>query len=85
MNTITISNFRKNIFAIADNIIKNSNPTLITSKNGNTVMVSEEDWNAVQETLYLLNVKGMRESLIDGMNTNIAECITEEDFNWDLE
>lgn len=85
MNTITISNLRKNIFAIADNVIKSSQPTLITSKTGNTVMVSEEDWNAVQETLYLLNVKGMRESLADGKNTNIADCITEEEFNWDLE
>jgi PHD/YefM family antitoxin component YafN of YafNO toxin-antitoxin module len=53
---------------------------MITGKRGNAVLVSEEDWNAISETLYLLSVPGMRESIKEGMEQDIAECSKELDW-----
>ena len=52
-------------------------PVVITGKRGNAVLLAEEDWNAINETLYLLSVPGMRESLIEGMQENLDETSTE--------
>jgi PHD/YefM family antitoxin component YafN of YafNO toxin-antitoxin module len=49
-------------------------PVLITGKRNNAVLVSEEDWVAIQETLYLLSIPGMRESIKEGIKTPIEEC-----------
>jgi PHD/YefM family antitoxin component YafN of YafNO toxin-antitoxin module len=49
-------------------------PVLITRPRANGVLVAEEDWNAIQETLYLLSVPGMRESIRAGLETPIEEC-----------
>ena len=52
-------------------------PIQITGETGNAVLISEEDWRAVQETLYLLSVPGMRESIRKGMETRLSECSQE--------
>ena len=52
-------------------------PIQITSESSNGVLVSEEDWRAIQETLYLLSIPGMRESIREGMDTPIEECSKE--------
>jgi PHD/YefM family antitoxin component YafN of YafNO toxin-antitoxin module len=52
-------------------------PLLITGKRSNVIMVAEEDWNAIQETLHLLSVPGMRESIQAGLATPVDECATE--------
>jgi antitoxin YefM len=61
MRTVPVTNARQDIFNIIEQTIINSEPIQITSKKGNVVMLSLEDWSAIQETLYLLSIPGMRE------------------------
>ena len=59
-----------------------SEPTLIVSKKGNAVLISESDWNAIQETIYLNSIPGMVESIKEGMDTAIEDCVPEEGVEW---
>jgi len=49
-------------------------PILITGKRSNAVLLSEADWRAIEETMYLLSIPGMRESIVEGLNTPVEEC-----------
>jgi len=51
-----------------------------TGKRGAAVLIGLEDFSAIEETLYLLNIKGMRESIVDGMNTPLEDCSKEVDL-----
>ena len=62
--TVSVSKARQDIFNIIEQTIVNSEPIQITSKKGDVVMLSLEDWSAIEETLYLLQIPGMRESII---------------------
>ena len=73
------TNFRKNMFELLDRTVKYNEPVSISTKNGNAVLISEDDYNSLMETLYLTSVPRMKEKLIDGINTPIEEC---EDFEW---
>ncbi|MCR2046232.1 type II toxin-antitoxin system Phd/YefM family antitoxin [Acetatifactor muris] len=64
-----------------ENVNRFCEPTLIVEKNGNAVLLSEEDWNAIQETLFLNSISGMTESIINGLETPIEDCIPEEQVN----
>ncbi|HQS66976.1 MAG TPA: type II toxin-antitoxin system Phd/YefM family antitoxin [Sulfuricurvum sp.] len=77
---ITASQARANIFTIMDEAASSHEPILITGKRNNVVMLSQEDWNAIQETLFLVSIPNMKESIIEGMNTPIAEC--SEELEW---
>ncbi|MDF2675710.1 MAG: hypothetical protein K0R09_3983 [Clostridiales bacterium] len=74
MKTVPVSNARQDIFNIIEQTIVNSEPIQITSKKGDVVMISLEDWSAIQETLYLLQIPGMRESILEGSKESIDEC-----------
>jgi prevent-host-death family protein len=80
MAAITASEARANLYRLIDEAAASHQPVLITGKRNNAVLVSEEDWIALQETLYLLSIPGMRESIKEGMNTPIEECDTELDW-----
>ena len=80
MNTFTASEARAKLYRLIDQASESHEPIKITGKRNNAVLVSEEDWSAVQETMYLLSVPGMRESIIEGMNTPVEELETE--LNW---
>lgn len=82
MSTINITNARKELYNLVEDVNRYSEPALIVSKKGNAVLVSESDWNAIQETVYLNTVPGMAESIIRGMNTSIEDCASEEDVEW---
>lgn len=84
MRTVPITNARQDIFNIMEQTIVNSEPIQITSKKGDVVMVSLKDWSAMQETLYLLGIPGMRESIMDGVKEPIDECKSLEDIGWDI-
>jgi prevent-host-death family protein len=71
---------RANLFKLIDETVSSHAPITITGKRGNAVLISEEDWNSIQETLYLLNIEGMRESIIEGLNTPVNECDKELDW-----
>ncbi len=80
MTTITATDARKQLYKLLDDVTDSHEPIQITGKRGSAILLAEEDWRAVQETLYLLSVPGMRESIREGMATPIEEC--DEDLGW---
>ena len=82
MSTINITNARKDLYHLVENVNLYSEPALIVSKNGNAVLLSEDDWNAIQETLYLNSVDSMAESIVKGSKTTIEDCIPEDMVEW---
>ncbi|GAB4243170.1 MAG: type II toxin-antitoxin system Phd/YefM family antitoxin [Ekhidna sp.] len=80
MKSFTVTDLRKNIYKIVEETSETNEPVHIYGKKGNAVMVSEEDWKAIQETLYLHQIPGMAKSIIEGMNTPLSE--TSEDLDW---
>lgn len=74
MKIITVSEAGNNIFKLIDLANKEGIPIQITGKSGKAVLISEEDWNAINETLYLLSIPGMRESIMKGMKEPVPKC-----------
>jgi antitoxin YefM len=79
MTTLTASEARSNLYRLIDEAASTHTPILITGKRSNAVLISEEDWRAIQETLHLLSIPGMRESIREGLNTPIEECAQDLD------
>jgi prevent-host-death family protein len=77
MTSITASEARNRLYRLVDEAAAAHQPILITGKRSNAVMLSEEDWNAIQETLHLLSVPGMRESIREGLATHVDDCAAE--------
>ena len=74
MSTFNATEARSKLYALMDEAAETHQPITITGKRGNAVLLCEEDWNAINETLYLLSVPGMRESIREGMETDLDEC-----------
>jgi prevent-host-death family protein len=79
---INASAARQNFFRLIESAIKNHQPVTVNSKQGNVVIISEEDYRAIQETLYLLNVPGMRESIVEGIKESPEECVKAGEIKW---
>lgn len=77
MTTLSATEARTNLYKLLNQVSETHEPVLITGKRGNAVLVAEEDWRAIQETLHLLSIPGMRESIIEGIATPTDECDTE--------
>ena len=77
MTTVNVTEARANLYKLIDDASVNHEPVVITGNRGNAVLLAEGDWNAINETLYLLSVPGMRESIIEGMQENLDETSTE--------
>lgn len=82
MINTNITNFRKNIFGILEQTIKYNEPVNISTKDGNAVIISEEDYNGLMETLYLSSAPGMKEKIIEGLHTPLNECLAENEVEW---
>lgn len=80
MTGITATEARSNLYRLIDETAESHQPIVINGKRNNAVLISEEDWSAVQETLYLLSVPGMRESIREGISTPVEECAEELDW-----
>jgi prevent-host-death family protein len=80
MKTLSATQARKDIYRLLDEASETHKPIQITGKRSNAVLVSEEDWRAIQETLYLSSIPGMQESIVEGMNTPLEE--TEKELDW---
>ncbi|MCM0044476.1 MAG: type II toxin-antitoxin system Phd/YefM family antitoxin [Burkholderiaceae bacterium] len=80
MDVLTASQARANLFKLIDEAAESHQPVVISGKRNSAVLVSEEDWAAIQETLHLLAVPGMRESIRKGMNTPLAK--TSKTVKW---
>ena len=80
MSTLTASEARANLYRLIDEAAESHVPIRITGKRNSAVLVSEKDWASVQETMYLLSVPGMRESIREGMGTPVNDCAEELDW-----
>jgi antitoxin YefM len=80
MSVIKATDARSKLYRLIDEVSSSHNQITITGKRGNAVLLSEEDWKAIQETLYLLSIPGMRESIRTGLETPVEECA--EDLDW---
>lgn len=82
MSTINITNARKDLYNLVENVGLYHEPTLIVGKKANAVLISEDDWNAIQETLYLNTIPEMVESIREGAKEPVEECISEDMVKW---
>jgi prevent-host-death family protein len=73
MTTLTASEARANLYRLIDQAAESHQPVVISGKRANAVLVSEEDWSAIQETLYLLSIPNMRESIKDAMSEPLTK------------
>ena len=80
MTSLNVTEARANLYKLIDATTANHEPVVITGKRGNAVLLAEDDWNAINETLHLLSVPGMRESIVEGMQESIDSAATE--LNW---
>ena len=81
MDTLSATEARSKLYRLIDETADSHKPILITGQRNNAVLLSEEDWNSIQETLYLISVPGMTESIIEGGNTPVEECISLEEID----
>ena len=80
MITLNVTEARANLYKLIDDTTASHEPVVITGKRGNAVLLAEDDWNAINETLHLLSVPGMRESILEGMQESVDSAATE--LNW---
>ena len=85
LNT-NITNFRKNIFELLEQTIRYNEPVNISTKAGNAVLISEEDYNSLMETLmetlYLSSLPKERAKIIEGLHTSLEDCLSEDEVTW---
>jgi len=74
MTNLTVSTARAKLYKLVDEAAASHQPIQITGRRSSAVLISEEDWRAVQETLYLISIPGMRESIRKGLKTPISKC-----------
>lgn len=80
MTGITATEARSNLYRLIDETAESHQPIIIMGKRNKAILIAEEDWSAIQETLYLLSVPGMRESIREGMETPVDKC--DEGLDW---
>jgi len=74
MSTHNATEARAKLYNLIDEAAESHQPIVITGKRNNAVLISEDDWNAINETLHLVSIPGMRESIREGLETDISEC-----------
>lgn len=77
MKVISATKARSQLYSLIDETADSREPIQIMGKRSNAVLLSQEDWSALQETLHLLSIPGMRESIREGMETPVDECSKE--------
>lgn len=80
MATLNASDARANLYRLIDQTNESHEPVIISGKRNNAVLISEDDWRAIQETLFLTSIPGMRESIIAGMNEPLDE--SSKELSW---
>ena len=80
MPTLSATEARTKLYRLIDEASLTHEPIVITGKRGNAVLISEDDWRAIQETMFLLNIPGMRESIQEGLATPVENC--KEEIEW---
>lgn len=80
MTILNATEARAKLYTLIDQAAETHEPIVIRGKRANAVLLSEEDWTAVNETLYLLSVPGMRETIREGLETSLTDC--DKDIGW---
>jgi len=79
MNIVNATTARKNFFKLIKDAMTTHEPIYITGKSGNVVVLSEEDFSSIQETLYLSSMPGMREKIINGLKVPLEDLVEDKD------
>ena len=74
MTTLTVTEARSGLYKLLDRAAQLHEPIQITGKRNNAVLIAEDDWRAIKETLYLLSIPGMRESIRKELKTPLEKC-----------
>ncbi len=82
MTNTNITNFRKDIYKLLENAIKYNEPINISTKNGNAVVLSEEDYNNLMETLYISSIPKLKEELIKRKKSSEEDFVKEDEVDW---
>lgn len=83
MNTVNATTARANFYQLISDVNTNCQPiTIINNKGKNAVLIGEEDWRTIEKTLSLTSDPGMKESIIEGKNTPLEECLPEDKIKW---
>ncbi len=80
MTTITATQARKQLYTLLDDVAESHAPVQIAGKRNTAVLIAEDDWRSIQETLYLTGIPGMRDSIRKGLDTPVEKC--DEDLDW---
>lgn len=83
MGSVTATAARKDLYNLIARVNENSAPITITNNRGKgAVLIGEDDWAAIEETLYLNSISGMSASLEEGMAESVSNCVGEDDLEW---
>jgi|TARA_B100000809_G_scaffold165667_1_gene162948 antitoxin YefM len=80
MTILNATEARSNLYNLIDETSQTHQPIVITGKRGNAVLLAEDDWNSINESLFLLSTPGMRESIREGMGTSLDDC--DQELDW---
>lgn len=84
MDVLSATQARAKLYRLIDETADGHKPVLITGSRNNAVLIAQEDWNAIQETLHLISIPGMTQSIIEGSKEPIEECISLKQLKLDL-
>ena len=76
------TNFRRNIYGMLEQTIKYNEPVNVSTKDGNAVVMSEEEYNSIMETLYLSSMPATRQEIVEGLQTDVENCLGEDRVQW---
>lgn len=80
MKNLTATEARKSLYRLIDEVTVTSEPIQISGKRSSAILIARDDWEALQETVHLLSIPGMRESIREGLETPIEDCVEELDW-----
>lgn len=82
MKSTTAENFRDNLSEMIDELIKSNEQLKVTTETGNVVVLSESDYNGIMETLRIYSNPQEKEKIIEGLNTKLEDCVSEDEVEW---
>ena len=82
MYNTNATNFRKNLFNILEQTVKYNEPINVATKDGNAIIISEDDYNDIMETLLVNSNPSLKTKIVEGINTPLSECVSEDEVHW---
>ena len=76
------TNFRRNLYGMLEQAVKYNEPVNVSTKDGNAVVLSEEEYNSIMETLYLASMPTARQEIVEGLQTDVEDCLGEDRVQW---